>query len=106
MSRKYELLLLTPAQSELEEIGLVYLTLAGEDSARKAIDRIYEALEKLQLYPNSGILFRDKQLASQGYRTLICGNFLCVYRLIGNTIYVYHIVDGRSNYPRLLHNLK
>ncbi len=106
MSRKYELLLLTPAQSELEEIGLVYLTLAGEEEARKAIDRIYEALEKLQSYPNSGIICRDKQLASQGYRTLICGNYLCVYRLIGNTIYVYHIVDGRSNYPRLLHDLK
>ncbi len=102
MSARFSLELLTPAQRELEEIALVHLELVGPDSAREIIDRIYDALEKLQAHPQLGIACRDKQLASQGYRMLICGYYLCFYRLIADTIFVYHIVDGRADYPKLL----
>ncbi|MDI9483844.1 MAG: type II toxin-antitoxin system RelE/ParE family toxin [Bacillota bacterium] len=106
MDAKYELILLPPAQSELEEIALVYLELAGPQSAQEITDRIYAYLEKLQSFPDPGIVCRDKELALQGYRMLICGQYLCFYRIIGKTIFVYHIADGRANYPKLLDRLK
>lgn len=102
MNARYRLILLAPAQEELEEIALVHFQLVGSESACKITDRIYLALEKLQTHPNLGIACRDKQLASQGYRMLICRPYLCFYRLIADTVFVYHIVDGRADYPKLL----
>jgi len=84
----------------------MHLELVGPSSARKITDRIYTALGNLQAHPNMGIACRDKQLASEGYRMLICGAYLCFYRLIGNTIFVYHIVDSRTNYPKLISDLQ
>ncbi|MCG9969591.1 type II toxin-antitoxin system RelE/ParE family toxin [Pelotomaculum terephthalicicum JT] len=102
---KYKLELLTPAQRELEEIALVHMELVGVESARKITDRIYNALDHLRSHPNMGIACIDKMLRSESYRMLICGHYLCFYRLLGETIFVYHIVDGRANYTRLLADL-
>lgn len=102
---KYKLELLTPAQRELEEIALVHMELVGVESARKITDRIYGALDHLRSHPNMGAACTDKMLRSGGYRMLICGHYLCVYRLFGKTVFVYHVVDGRANYNRLLADL-
>jgi plasmid stabilization system protein ParE len=106
MDEQFELLLLAPAQRELEEIARVHLDLVGPQSARRITDRIYSSLEHLKLFPEMGFKCRDKQLATAGYRTLVCGNYLCFYRQIGKYVFVHHIVDGRSDYPRLLSDLK
>ena len=106
MDEPYKLELLAPAQRELEEIARVHLELVGPVSARKITDRIYAALEKLKAHPSLGMSCRDKQLASAGYRMLICGNYLCFYRQIGTVVFVCHIVDGRADYPKLLSDLE
>lgn len=106
MDGDYKVVLLAPAQRELEEVALVYSELAGPDSAKKITDRIYSALEKLRAYPNLGIICHDQQLAAQGFRTLICEQYLCFYRVIADTVFIYHIVDGRANYPKLLRLLR
>jgi len=106
MENQYKLELLAPAQRELEKIARVHLALVGPLSARKITDSIYDALENLKTYPNMGITCRDKQLASVGYRVLICGNYLCFYRCISTAVFVYHIVDGRADYPKLLSDLE
>jgi len=105
MDKQYRVELLTPAQLELEEIARVHMELIGPISARKITERIYGTLEKLEAHPNLGILCRDKQLASLGFRMLICGNYLCFYRKTGIVVYIYHIVDGRTDYPKLLSDM-
>ena len=106
MNKKYKLELLAPAQRELEEIARVHFELVGPLSARKITNRIYVALEKLRTYPRLGIVCRDKKLAAEGYRMLICGKYLCFYRLIGMVVFVFHIVDSRADYPKLLSDLE
>ena len=106
MEKMYNLEVLTPAQKELEEIARVHLELVGPKSAQKITDRIYSSLEKLELFPEIGIVCKDKYLAALGYRVLVCGNYLCFYRLISRVAYVYHIVDGRADYPKLLSDLQ
>ena len=49
-----------------------------------------------------GALHPDAFLAQHQYRKLICGNYVCIYKVIGQTVYVYRIVDGRTDYPKLL----
>ena len=102
---KYELKLLTPAQRELEALALLHLQLSGPESARTVINRIYDVLETVQLFPQSGAPLRDRRLQMLGYRMAIARPYLAFYRLIGNSIYVYHIVDGRQDYPKLLLDL-
>ena len=105
MEAVYKLELLTPAQIELEEIARVHMELVGPKSAQRITDSIYSSMEKLEIFPELGIVCKDKNLADLGYRTLICGNYLCFYRLIGNYVFIYHIVDGRADYPKLLSDL-
>ena len=103
---KYKLHILMPAQRELEEIALLHLGLVGPNSALKITNRIYDALALLQINPNMGMSCKDKPLKRQGYRMLICGNYLCIYRLVGDTVFTYHIVDGRTDYPKLMKDLE
>ena len=98
----YKLKILTPAQRELEEIARVYLELAGADSARRITDQILDSLERLKLCPLSGSLPRDRWLRDAGYRLNISGKFIAAYRLMEDTVFVYHIAHGASDYPTLL----
>ena len=93
--------LLEPAQAELEEIARLYLSLAGAGSARRITDRIYDGLEQLARFPLSGPPVRDFELRSAGYRFLVIEKYILIYRLLESTVVVYHIFDGRSDYPTL-----
>ena len=104
-AQTFKLAILTPAQRELEEIARVYLELAGVDSARKITGQILESLERLKTYPLSGSLPRDRWLREAGYRLLISGKYLAVYRLVGNSVFVYHIAHGASDYPTLIKDI-
>ena len=59
----------------------------------------------VERFPLSGSLPRDAELLKSGYRYVIAGQYLCVYRLIVDTVFVYHIVHGASNYPVLFKRL-
>ena len=94
--------ILPPAQFDLEEIAQLYRSLAGAASARRITDAVYDALEQLARFPLSGPAMRDAELAAMGYRFLVAARkYIVVYRLIGDTVFVYHIFDGRSDYPTL-----
>ena len=93
--------ILDPAQAELEDIARLYLSLVGASSARRITDSIYYALEQLAQFPLSGAPMRDSELRNLGYRFLVVDKYIIIYRLIGSTVVVYHIFDGRSDYPTL-----
>ena len=98
----FDMRILPPAQYELEEIALLHKTLSGPESARKITDEMFSAMERLTRFPLSAPLIRDVELRRLGYRYVVVKNHLMFYRLIGDTVYVYHIVHGRTDYPTLL----
>jgi len=73
----------------------------GVESARKITDKILTALEQLEIFPLSCPLAANPILAEQGYRTLFCGKYVCVYKFIDNTVFVHHIAATAANYPAL-----
>ena len=103
--KKYNLEILSPARDEILEIAQLCYALVGPESARKITAKIKDSLDHLRTHPLMGVMLRDKTLREMGYRMLICGNYICIYKQIGDTVYVYHISDGRSNYPRLFSDL-
>ena len=50
-----KLVLLEPAQRELEEIAQLHRNLVGPNSARKITNKIFDALSRLELFPLSGM---------------------------------------------------
>lgn len=100
--QSYEVALLAPAQRELEEIAAVHVQLVGAGSARRMTDQLYHSMERLAQFPLSGALINDKELRREGYRLVISGDYLCIYRLMGETVYIYHIVHGATDYPKLM----
>ena len=98
----FDMRILPPAQYELEEIALLDKTLSGPESARKITDELFAAMERLTRFPLSAPLVRDVELRRLGYRYVVVKNYLMFYRLIGDTVYFYHIVHGKTDYPTLL----
>lgn len=98
---RFKLEILAPAWKELDEIASYYLLVAGPASARKITDKILDALERLEEFPLSCPHAPDAELKSQDYRMLVCEKYVCIYRLIGEVVYVYHIAPGSTEYSKL-----
>jgi plasmid stabilization system protein ParE len=99
----YKLEILASAREEILDIAQLHLELGGSASTRKITAKIKESLEHLRTHPQMGTALTGKDLTQKGYRKLVCGNYLCFYRLIGDTVFVYHIADGGTEYKRLFH---
>ena len=97
----FDVKLLDPAQADLEGIARLYLSLVGAASARKITDQFFDAFDQLARFPYSGPQMRDAELRMSGYRFLPVEKYIILYRVIGHTVVVYHIFDGRSDYPTL-----
>ena len=105
MAKPYKLSILSAARREIHEIARLHMALVGPQSARNITNKLKKSLSLLKAQPHMGALIHDEVLRRAGYRMLISGIYLCVYRLIGNMVFVYHVVDGRTNYPRLMSDL-
>ena len=100
-----KLILLEPAQQELEEIAQLHLNLVGPESAAKIVNEILDTLLRLEQFPQSGHVPRDRFLRQGGYRLVIAGKYICVYRNVGGEAIVYHISHGARDYPRLFRTM-
>lgn len=69
----------------------------------KVSDHILDAIERLEMFPDSGSLLPDGWLNKQGYRMVICEKQVAIYRLIGQTVYIYHIADTKTEYTKLFY---
>ena len=98
---KYEVEFLAPAWRELEEIADIHFALAGAKSAQKITNTILDDIDKLKISPYLGKACEEQILAADNYRKLVSGNHLSFYRIIEKKVYVYHIVNGKRNYPKL-----
>lgn len=100
------LVILESAQRELEEIAQLHLNLVGAKSAAKIVNEILDTLQRLEQFPLSGHVPRDRFLRQSGYRMVIAGKYICVYRCVGDEALVYHIAHGARDYPRLFRTIR
>jgi addiction module RelE/StbE family toxin len=100
----YELRYLSPALRDFEEIIRYHITHVGIQSARAVRQRIETALQNLTDYPLMGSTHPDPILAAQGYRKLVLTNtYVAIYKVLDSTVLIYRIVNGKTDYPRLLY---
>lgn len=97
----YKLEILVLAQAELEEIARLHMALSGPQAARKVTDNIYHAMEQLTKFPLSGPTIQDDELRKAGFRYILAAPYLVFYRFFKDTVTVYHIAHGATDYPKL-----
>ena len=102
MSGKNELRISALARADILEIVEYHRQHTGPASARQVYTLMREALERLRTFPLMG-LHPDPLLASKGFRKLVLTQtYVAVYKADSGAVYVYRIVNGRTDYPKLL----
>ena len=98
---EYKIEILTPAAGDIEKIAAYHLKMAGSGSAKKITNELLDTIQTLKEQPYLGMKHPDPILHKREYRKLICGDYICVYKLIEKTIYIYRVVHGATDYPKL-----
>lgn len=95
--------LLDTAWRDIEKIAEFHLENVGAASAQRITDKILDSLENLAEFPLMGPPHPDPELTVLGYRKLVLTKtYVTIYRVIENVVYVYRIVNGKTDYPKLL----
>ena len=89
---------LTEARAEYRQFLQYYKTEVGLPYAKKFADTILGSINQLAEFPEMGAVKYDTLMGKHGFRALFMGNYVCVYRIEGDTVYVYHLADARKNY--------
>ena len=93
--------ILPSAWEDLKRIEDYYTLRFDVDTAIKVSDSILDSLERLESFPDSGSQTPDAWLNRKGYRMVICKKHVAIYRLVADTIFVYHIADMQTEYTKL-----
>ena len=88
------------ARNDMLEI-LLYISeeLDASKSAERILARIESDLGRLRENPYSSAIARDGYLASNGFRVLVSGKYLALYKEndIDRNVMVYRVVYGKRN---------
>ena len=98
-----DLVYLSPAMEDMEDIVKFHIFNVGPASARKVYETMETAINRLADFPLLGQTHPDPVLAANGYRKLVLTKtYVAVYKLIDDTVYIYRVVNGKTDYPQLL----
>lgn len=103
MPMKSKLVYLAPATHDFDEIVKFHISKAGPKYARQIYTTMKKDISKLSDFPLMGQTHPDPILAAAGFRKLVLTQtYVAIYKVIADTVYIYAIVNGRTDYPRLL----
>lgn len=89
---------LSEARNEYRQFLQFYKTEVGQPYAKKFADKILGAVGQLASFPELGVLKYDTLMGKYGFRALFIDQYVCVYKIEGETVYIYHLADARKNY--------
>ena len=88
------------ALKDLELISDYYLEISIKAS-EKIISGILGRTRQLETFPESGRKYESPQKTKLTYRRLVEGNYLIVYRIEKNIIYIATVFDSRQEPSKL-----
>ncbi|MBS6546004.1 MAG: type II toxin-antitoxin system RelE/ParE family toxin [Butyricicoccus pullicaecorum] len=89
---------LSEARNEFREFVTYYATQVGKPYAEKFSRKILRAVAQLEDFPEMGVLKYDTLMGKYGFRALFIAQYVCVYKIENDTVFIYHIADARKNY--------
>jgi toxin ParE1/3/4 len=97
----YKIHYLTLAEKDLLEI-LQYISHDRPRAALDLLDEIDNSISRLETFPLTGAVLRDRYLQRLGYRILTVDKILVFYVVKGNTVEIRRILHGARRYEFLL----
>ncbi|MGL1893602.1 MAG: type II toxin-antitoxin system RelE/ParE family toxin [Spirochaetaceae bacterium] len=97
---KLKIEFLAPAIRDIEKVAEFHLRMVGPKSAELITDNLLETIQILENQPYAGTKHSDLLLQKQDYRKLVCNDYICIYKVIDQTIFIYRIVHGATDYPK------
>ncbi len=76
--------------------------LQNPSAAKHTVDKIIDAVSRLEDFPEMGSPLSAVVYDSSGYRFLVSGNYMVFYRPHGSNVYVDRVLYGRRDYLRIL----
>lgn len=97
-------LLLSPlAADDLHSIhSYISEELDSPSAADRLIKDIVKAYKQLKDTPLIGSLLDAKINIKTDFRYLVCRGYMIFYKVDGNAVYIYRIINGRRDYCRIL----
>lgn len=100
---EYKVEILPSAWEDLKRIEDYYALQFNVQTAIKVSDHILDVIERLEQFPDSGSLTPDEWLNEQGYRMVLCKKHIAIYRVMKDTVFVYHIADTQTEYTKVFY---
>ena len=79
---------LNEARNEFLAFLKFYKTEVGTPYAKKFADN----------FPEMGVLKYDTLMGKHDFRALFIDQYVCIYKIEMDTVYIYHFADARKNY--------
>ena len=98
---KYEVRLSPLAIDDVREI-VVYIAEDNPTAAKDVGNAIYSRIEELSNLPKMGALLSSRIPVRTDYRYLVCGKYLVFYRIEGQFVSVYRVLNGMRDYMSIL----
>lgn len=103
MPTRSNLVYLTPASNDMEEIVEYHILHSGVQSGRAIYSRMKTKIARLEDFPLMGQTHPDSLLAAMGFRKLVLTDtYVAIYKVVEDTIFIYRVVNARSDYAKLL----
>ena len=95
--------ILDSAEAERDEI-VKYLieTAGGAHAAASFLDAMDHEMGLISDLPTIHALSRVPEVADKGYRVVLVGSYVMLYRFENNTVYIAHIFNQRQDYASLV----
>lgn len=98
---KFKVRFLQIALDDLTEI-VVYIARDSKIAAQKMHDKLVAAAYQLEDFPKIGVPVPEPKMRKAGFRMLIVGKYLLLYKIIDDEINILRILHGAKDYSRLL----
>ena len=91
------------AQRDLHDIKkYIETVLVSPTAATNVVSKIMKSMRRLKAFPLIGSPLTSAAGEETDYRFLICGNYLALYRVQANIVYIDRVLYGKRDYMAIL----
>ena len=98
---KYKIRINPVAIADVQEIK-AYISEDNETAGERTGNDIYSKIENLAEFPQMGVSISSRISIKTDYRLLVCGKYLIFYKIEGEFVSIYRVLNGMRDYLSIL----
>lgn len=85
-----------------EALDYIELVLASPSGAASLAHAYISIIETLATFPNAYPVSNEPRLKRLGYRKALAANYIVLYKVVGNTVYLTNLFHQSQDYTKLV----